>query len=258
MKGRRRCRRRLPEFVGECRKPLLVDVAEEFERDVGLFGLDEIQPRRVRELGLEVGDRFREIVREVDADEQSHTGARTRTVFNAAVDAVAYRYGLSSVSFAGTAPRSTVASADRYSVPYEGRIGTPITESVLRPRDPRAVRRTASRAVRGDVGFDERREDEHEPGEDDQRGRPKEVRLRQEGVAIADDPFGEPIEQTEPDAGRDKQRSEFEDAVWDEPHDDVIETGLADERADDVPDDDSVEQHDSCGEHAHRERADDR
>ena len=51
----------------------VVDLAEERERDVCLFGVGEAESRRTTEPLLYVGDRGGETVREVDGDEEAHT-----------------------------------------------------------------------------------------------------------------------------------------------------------------------------------------
>ncbi len=50
-----------------------VDLAEELHRHVGLLGVGEAQPLRCLELGLQGGERLRQVVREVDSEEQSHS-----------------------------------------------------------------------------------------------------------------------------------------------------------------------------------------
>lgn len=70
------------EFRFEVGHSLAVDVAEEFQRHVGLLGINEIEAARVVELVLQVGDRFREVVRQVDADEETHTCALAAAVLN--------------------------------------------------------------------------------------------------------------------------------------------------------------------------------
>ena len=51
-----------------------VGIAEKLHRDVGLFGVGEVKARRAPDGFLQVGDWFGERVRDIDADEQPHTG----------------------------------------------------------------------------------------------------------------------------------------------------------------------------------------
>ncbi|GAB3032871.1 hypothetical protein GCM10025298_22280 [Natronobiforma cellulositropha] len=52
---------------------------------MGLFGVDHTQSRDGVELGLEGGERFRERLRKVDTDEQSHTDSSLERALNAVV-----------------------------------------------------------------------------------------------------------------------------------------------------------------------------
>ena len=66
------------QLVGQVVGAVLLDLAEELERDVGLPGVDEVQPVGPLELLLDRPDLAGQPV-EVDADEQSHTGPSGRS-----------------------------------------------------------------------------------------------------------------------------------------------------------------------------------